>query len=34
MHQLLDFQRFANTVQTLDFQQFYAFLGAGWVGQG
>jgi hypothetical protein len=33
-HQLLDFQRFANIKQVLDFQQFYASLGAGRVGQG
>jgi len=32
--QILDFQRFANITQTLDFQRFYASLGAGWVGQG
>jgi len=34
VHQLLDFQRFANITQTLDFQCFYASLGAGRVGQG
>jgi len=28
MHKLLDFQRFTNITQTLDFQRFY---GAGWV---
>jgi len=34
MHQLLDFQHFANITQVPDFQQFYASLGAGRVGQG
>jgi len=32
--QMLDFQSFANITQVLDFQRFYASLGAGWVGQG
>jgi len=32
-HQLLDFQRFSNITQTLDFQRFYASQGAGRMGQ-
>ena len=34
VHQLPDFQRFANITQMLDFQCFYASLGVGRVGQG
>jgi hypothetical protein len=33
MHQLLDFQRFANITQTLDFQRFYASQQCGRVGR-